>query len=51
MTGGINPASTTAWIWWGCPAVMLEMVQAASCGESEEEKGGVSRRIDIVCAC
>ena len=35
ITTGIRPYSTTHWIWWGCPAVMLEVVQAASC----EEKG------------
>ena len=37
ITPGISPASTTHWIWWGCPAVMFEMVQAASCEEKQRE--------------
>ena len=44
IIAGTRPASTTHWIWWGCPAVILEIVQAASC----EEKDGVYMEITEV---
>ena len=38
IIAGTRPASTTHWIWWDCPAVILEIVQAASCEEKKIER-------------
>ena len=35
IIAGTRPASTTHWIWWGHPAVIFEIVQAASCKEKD----------------
>ena len=40
MSGGMMFASMTAWIWSLFPAVMLEMVQQASCEEARRSGRG-----------
>ena len=35
IIAGTRPASITHWIWWGRPAVIFEIVQAASCEEKD----------------